>query len=303
MTDPAAPSPWIRVRNVALEYVGIGWFLTQVAGVMLRRFGWPAVFGDYLIMALGGGFLVTIAASTVMARRGFGRAPMGRRGRGLVLAGVAALAALVVWAAGGGVGAVQAVPTGLVQESRGLFSTSTDVEGFFVVHPQQPLTPTDIFVNPGQTVSIWADGRVNISVARLVEAATAGDDDAYEWVGAEGEVDALGQPSLRRDRGRPGREQCLVNPAYPYGALLLIIAPSDRITTTAARRMEPDQAIFPTGTHLEVRVGVGGYLTLAVNDVYLDQEACDPEAFASGRDPGAFFRDNIGFFSTRIRVR
>lgn len=94
-----------------------------------------------------------------------------------------------------------------------------------------------------------------------------------------------------------------MNSAFPYGALMLLIAPTDRITPATARGLAPGTEIFVVGSQVETRARVSGYLTLGVNDVYLDREECDPEEFAAGRQAGAFFRDNIGFFSVRIRVR
>ncbi len=48
---------------------------------------------------------------------------------------------------------------------------------------------------------------------------------------------------------------------------------------------------------------MGGYLSLAVNDVYADAEECDPQGFAEGRDADRFYRDNLGFFTARVTVR
>lgn len=299
-SEPGGTHPWIRVRNAALEYVGVGWFLSQVVAVMGRQFGWSSKVGDFVVIGLGVGFVVTMSAALIMARRPV--APGSGR-RGLIFAGVAALAALGVWLLSGGISGVRTGRSGLVHESRGLFSTAGEVDGFFVVHPQEPLAPTGIRVRPGQTISVSAQGRVNIALARLVEAMEAGDGVAYAWVGPRGEVDPRGLPVLRRDRGRPGRERCLVNAAFPYGALLALLTPSERITPGTARGLRPDREIFAVGSHLETRAELGGFLSLAVNDIYLDREECDPDAFAAGRDPDAFFRDNIGFFSVRVEVR
>jgi hypothetical protein len=223
----------------------------------------------------------------------------GRR-RGLALATLAAVAALVVWAAQGG---PHASSSGVVNQSRGLFSTSTDVDGFFIVQPQEPLTPTDIFVARGQTISIWGQGRINIALARLVQAVEMGDAVAYEWVGSEGEVDARGQPILRRDRAKPGREHCLLNASAPYGSLLAVLTPSDHIVPSTVRSLAMDSQVFVVGAHLETTAQAAGFITLAVNDVYLDREGCDPEEFAAGREAGAYFRDNVGFFTVRMQVR
>lgn len=219
-----------------------------------------------------------------------------------MLAAGAAIAAVAVWIASGGLSGPRAGPFGLVNERRGLFTTASDVDGFFVVHPQEPIMPTGIFVRRGQSISAWADGSVNIALARLVEAVGAGDAVAYEWVGPAGEVDGRGQPILRADRAHAGRERCLLNRAYPYGTLLLLVTPADRPLPGAARALVPDREIFSVGAHLEAVAPVAGYLSLGVNDVYLDREECDPEEFAAGRQAGAYFRDNVGFFSARLRV-
>lgn len=302
MSDSEAQdrSIWIRMRNLALEYVGIGWFLTQVIGVMARDLGWPPRVGDYLVIALGLGFVGTLLTAIVMAKMAPERMP--RRKRGLALAAFAAVAAMAVWGIQVGRSSRDARPAGMVSESRGLFSTSTDVDGFFVVHPQDPLLQTGIFVKRGQKLSAWGEGRINLALASLVEAAQAGDSAAYEWVGPEGEIDSRGLPVVRRDRARAGREQCLLHRAYPYGALLAMITPSDRIAPGTARTLAEDREVFVVGTHLDTALQVSGYLTLGVNDVYLDRPECDPEAVAAGRDPGAFFRDNLGFFTVRLRV-
>jgi len=293
------PDLWVQLRNHALQYVGIGWFLTQVFGVSARNFGWPPQFGDWLVMALGAGFIGVMVGSFVLGRRVPGAA-VRRRRRGFWIAGVAAGAALLIWLAQG---PPEAGPSGVVSESRGLFSTSTDVDAFFVVHPQEPLLSTGVFVARGKTLSVWGEGRINIALARLVEAAQAGEDFTYEWVGPPGEVDARGLPLLRQDRGRPGRERCLLNASAPYGALMVILAPSDRIAPSTVRSLAADREVFVVGSHVETTTQTSGYVTLAVNDVYLDREECDPEEFTAGRDPGAHYTDNIGFFTARIQVR
>ncbi len=291
---------WIRVRNAALQYVGVGWFLTQVIAVMARDFGWSPKVSDYLVIALGLGFVLTVATTLIMSGH-----PRSRRvrTRGLLVAGLAALAGLAVWLMSGGQPSVRGGQVGIIHESRGLFSTATDVAAFFVVYPQQPFMPTGIRVKRGQTISIWAEGRTNVGLARLVEAAQVGDDVAYEWVGPDGEIDATGQPVLRQDRGRPGREQCLVNGSFPYGSLLLLISPTERVTPGTAREFEPGREIFAAGSQLETKAEINGFLVLGINDVYLDREECDPEWHAAGRNPNIFFLDNIGFFSARVQVR
>lgn len=302
MTDeePQGPSRWIRARNVALQYVGVGWFLTQVVAVMAKQFDWPAAVSDYLVIGLGAGLVLTILTALIM-ERGPSRS---RRTQGLALAVLAAFAGLVVWIMGGGLPDFRAERYGLVHESRALFSSATDVSAFLVVHPQQPFLPTDIRVEAGGRLEAWADGRINIGVARLVEAVQTGDVEAYDWVGPAGEIDATGQPILRADRGVPGREECLLNRAFPYGALLLAVSPNSRLTPAEARELVPGREIFAVGTHLDVEAGSDGYLFLGVNDVYLDRPECRPdETPGAGRDADIFFLDNIGFFSVRLGVR
>lgn len=291
---------WISVRNAALQYVGVGWFLTQVIAVMARNFGWSPRVSDYLVIALGLGFVLTMAATLVMS--GHPRSRRARR-RGLLVAGLAAFAGLAVWLVSGGQPGVRSGHAGLIRESRGLFSTATEVDAFFVIHPQQPFIPTGIRVSSGQTISIWAQGHINVGLARLVQATQTGEDVGYEWVGPDGEIDSTGQPILRQDRGRPGRERCLVNGSFPYGSLLLLISPSERVTPGTARDFEPGQEIFAAGSHLETKAEIGGFLILGINDVYLDRDECDPDWLAAGRNPNSFFLDNIGFFSARVQIR
>lgn len=292
--------PWIRVRSAAIQYLGVGWFLTQVSIVLGRQLGWPAWVGDYLILALGLGFVLTLVVTFIMARRGTVARP---RKRHLALAGVAAIAGIAVWLASGGQPGLRSGEFGVVRESRGLFSASTDVHAFLVVHPQEPFRTTGIQVEPGQRVSVWADGRINIGLAGLVAAAEDDDVDPYAWVGPDGEVDAAGQPIIRRDLGLAGRERCLIQPAFPYGSLLLLISPTDRPTPGTARQLEPGQEAFAVGTHLQLDARAHGYLVLAVNDVYLDERECDEAAFDAGVNANKHFLDNIGFFSVNVQLR
>jgi len=108
---------------------------------------------------------------------------------------------------------------------------------------------------------------------------------------------------IRRDRGLPGRERCLIQSAFPFGSLLLLVSPTDRPTPGTARDLEPGQEAFVVGSHLEVETGARGYLILAVNDVYLDREECDRAAFEAGVHANKYFLDNIGFFSVRLQTR
>jgi len=292
---------WIRIRNAALQYIGVGWFLAQVFAVAAREFGWPADLGNWLILALGAGFVIAMLGETIRAwRHRVSRAP--RRRKGLVVAGIGATAALALWMVQSNRMDRVAGPSGLVTEDVGLFSASTSLNGLFVVHPQSPLIPTNVPVVRGQRLVIWGEGSVNVGLASLVEAAQAGDELAYDWVGPAGEIDARGMPIIRRDRGRPGRELCLLSRDAPYGALLAMIVPNERIAPGTARSLTVDRDIFVVGSHLEITTQVAGYLILGINDVYLDREECDPEAFEAGREPGVFYRDNIGFFTARIAV-
>lgn len=292
--------PWARVRNAAIQYLGVGWFLTQVCIVLGRQLGWPSWIGDYLILALGLGFILTLGATVVMARRRTAPRPLKRH---LAMAGVAAIAGVVVWLASGGQPGLRSGEFGVVRESRGLFSASTDVHAFIVVHPQQPFRPTGIEVERGQRVSVWADGRINIGLAGLVAAVEDDDVDPYDWVGPDGEVDATGQPVIRRDRGLVGRERCLIQRAFPYGSLMLLISPTDRPTPGTARRLEPGEQAFVVGSHLELEVQARGHLILAINDVYLDSRDCDEAAFDAGVHADKYFLDNIGFFSVNLQMR
>jgi hypothetical protein len=297
--SPGAVNPWVRVRNAAFQYLGVSYFLTQVLIVTARQFGAPAWLGDYLIIALGLGFILTLILTFVMARRGV--APP--RKRHLVMAGTAAVAGLGLWLISGGQPELRSGQYGIVRESRGLFSTSSDVHAFLVVHPQEPFRPTGIRVEAGQKVSAWADGRINVGLATLVAGAEDGNVEPYEWVGPEGEVDATGQPVIRRDRGLPGRERCLLQAAFPYGSLLLLVSATDRPIPGSVRDLRPGREAFVVGSELEVDVGVAGYLVLAVNDVYLDREDCDPAAFRAGSHANKHYLDNLGFFSVRLQLR
>jgi len=294
-----AKSPWVRVRGAAFQYLGVSYFLTQVLIVTARQFGAPSWLGDYLIIALGLGFVLTLTVTLVMARRG--SSPPKKRH--LLLAGIAAIAGLAVWLASGGQPELRSGEYGIVRESRGLFSTATDVHAFLVVHPQEPFRPTGIRTVAGQKVSVWADGRINVGLAALVAAVEDDSVEPYQWVGPEGEVDATGQPVIRRDLGLPGRERCLLQPAFPYGSLLLLVSPTDRPTPGTARDLKPGREAFVVGPRLEVEARDAGYLVLAVNDVYLDREECDREAFEAGIHANKYFLDNIGFFSVRLQIR
>jgi hypothetical protein len=292
---------WIRIRNSALQYIGVGWFLAQVFAVAAREFGWSAELGNWLILVLGAGFVVAMLGETVVAwRHRMSRAPRGQKG--LAIAAFAAIAALAIWIPQKNRMDRFAGPSGIVSEDVGLFSAATSINGLFIVHPQTPLIPTEISVARGQSLSIWGEGSVNVALASLVEAARANDAFAYDWVGPAGEVDARGLPMIRRDRGRPGRESCLLSKEAPYGALLAMIVPSERVVPGTVRSLTMDTDLFVVGEHFETTAQVGGYLVLGVNDVYLDREECDPEAFAAGREPGVFYRDNIGFFTARVAI-
>lgn len=305
MTDETAetqeaPSRWIRARNVALQYVGVGWFLIQVLAVLGKQLDWSPRVGDYLIIALGLGFVLTLVGALIMDPR----RERSRRSRGLALAALAAVAGLVVWLIGGGLPEFRSGEYGLVHERRALFSTSTNVSAMMIVHPQTPFTPTGIRVEAGRSVEVWADGRINIGLARLVAAVQEGDIEAYDWVGPEGEINATGEPIIRADRGFPGRETCLLNQAFPYGALLLAVTPDERLTPAEARLLEPGREIVAVGSHLVHQMDVGGYLQLGVNDVYLDRAEClGPEADNEDRRASIYFQDNIGFYSVRLAAR
>lgn len=299
-TELATANRWHRVRDAAINYVGIGWFLTQVSSVLGNELGWSPRVSDFLILALGIGFVATLIVAMIFARRS--RGPRVRTG-GLVIAILAGIAGFAIWTASGGQPRLQTVGSGIVQESRGLFSTSTDLDAYLVVHPQQPLAATGLEVRRGQSVLVEAEGHINIALARLVEAVEAGDEVAYEWVGPEGEIDATGQPILRQDRARVGREECLLNRRFPYGALLLVLTPTDRPTPGSVRELREGREVFGVGEGLTFTAESDGFLTLGVNDVYLDERECDPDAFDAGRVAGTFYRDNVGFFSVRIEVR
>ena len=292
---------WIRLRNAALQYIGVGWFLAQVFSVAARQFGWPADLGNWLILLLGAGFVVAMLGETLIAWRSrMSKAP--RHRKGLAVAVFAGIAALAIWLPQRSSMGRIAGPSGLVSEDVGLFSASSTVNGLFIVHPQAPTIPTQVSVTRGQRLVIWGEGSVNVGLASLVEAAQAGDELAYDWVGPAGEIDARGMPVIRRDRGRPGRELCLLSREAPYGALLAMVVPNERIAPGTVRSLVMDRDLFVVGDHIEVTTQVGGYLVLGVNDVYLDREECDPEEFAAGREPGVYYRDNIGFFTARILV-
>jgi len=292
---------WAQIRNSALQYLGVAWFLTQVFSVMGREFGWPPSLGNWVVILLGLGFVLAMLGSFASAWR-HRMSHIRRRRTGLALAALATIGALAIWLPQRtSLGRVTG-PSGLVSQGVGPFSTTPNVNGFFVVHPQEPLIPTNIHVTEGQSLSMWGEGRVNVGLASLVAAAERGDENAYDWVGPAGEVDASGFPVIRQDRGLPGRERCLLSQAAPYGALLAIITPSDRIVPATVRSLTMDTDVFVVGTHLETTVQTSGYLTLAVNDVYLDRAECDPASAEAGRDPGTFYRDNIGFFTVRLSV-
>jgi len=292
--------PWVRVRNAVFQYLGVSYFLTQVVIVSARQVGAPAWIGDYLIIALGLGFVLTVTLTFVMAKRG---KPARPRKRHLLLAGVATIAGVGLWLASGGQPALRNVQHGLVHESRGLFSAVTDVLAFLVVHPQEPFRATGIRVQEGRKVAAWADGRINVGLASLVAAVENDRVEPYEWVGPEGEVDATGQPVIRRDLGLPGRERCLLQSEYPYGSLLLFVSPTEHLTPATARELRPGREVFLIGPELEVEVPESGYLVLAVNDVYLDRRDCDPESFDAGVHANKYYLDNIGFFSVRVQLR
>jgi hypothetical protein len=292
---------WIQIRNSALQYIGVGWFLTQVFAVMGSQFGWPTWVSNWVIIILGVGFVLAMVGSFVVAWQDrVSRTPYRRRH--LAIAAIAAVAALALWLPRRPRLDEAAGSTGLFSQGAGPFSATMSANGFFVVHPQEPLVPTGVRVTAGQSLSIWGEGQINVALASLVEAARSGDEFAYEWVGPAGEVDARGLPILRRDRARPGREQCLLHREAPYGALLAMITPSDRVVPGTVRDLEMDAEVFVVGTHLETTAQANGYLILGVNDVYLDEAVCDPEAVAAGREPGVFYRDNIGFFTARVLV-
>jgi len=289
------------MRNAALQYIGVGWFLAQVFAVAAREFGWPAELGNWVILALGAGFVAAMLGETIVAWRArMSKAP--RHQKGLAVAAIAGVAALAIWLPQRNSMDRIAGPSGLVSEDVGLFSASSTVNGLFIVHPQAPVVPTQVAITRGQRLVIWGEGSVNVGLASLVEAAQSGDELAYDWVGPAGEVDARGMPIIRRDRGRPGRELCLLSRDAPYGALLAMIVPSERIAPGTARSLTTDRDVFVVGDHLEITAQVSGFLVLGVNDVYLDRQECDPEDYAAGREPGVFYRDNIGFFTARIVV-
>lgn len=293
-------NPWHRVRDAAMKYVGIGWFLTQVSAVLGEELGWSPRLGDYLVMALGVGFIITMVVAVIFSRR---PSPPGKRTGGLILAGLAALAGFAIWVTSGGQPDIQTSVAGFVQESRGLLSTTSDLDAYMVVHPQQPLVRTALEVRRGQSVAVRAEGHVNIALARLVEAVEAGDEVAYEWVGPAGEIDPTGQPILRPDRARAGRENCLVHREFPYGALLLVLSQTDRLTPAAVRDLRAGHEVFAVGQELALTAETDGFLTLGLNDVYLDRRECDPQAFDEGTAANSFFRDNIGFFSVSLEIR
>lgn len=303
-TSPEAPhdakEPWVRVRNAVFQYLGVSYFLTQVTIVSARQAGAPAWIGDYLIIALGLGFVLTVTLTFIMAKRGRPGRP---RKRHFLFAGVATIAGVGLWLATGGQPELRSGQHGVVRESRGLFSAVTDVHAFLVVHPQEPFRTTGIRVEPGRKVVAWADGRINVGLASLVAAVEDDRVEPYEWVGPEGEVDATGQPVIRRDLGLPGRERCLIQSEYPYGSLLLLISPTENLTPATARELRPGHEAFLIGRELEVETEGKGYLVLAVNDVYLDRPECDPEAFDAGVHANKYYLDNIGFFSARLQLR
>jgi len=291
--------PWVRVRNAAFQYLGVSYFLTQVVIVAARQLGAPAWLGDYLIIALGLGFVLTVTLTFVMAKRG---KPAPRK-KHFLFAGVAMIAGIGLWLASGGQPSLRTGQHGIVRESRGLFSAVTDVHAFLVVHPQEPFRATGIRVEAGRGVSAWADGRVNVGLAALVAAVEDDRVEPYEWVGPEGEVDATGQPVIRRDLGLPGRERCLLQSTFPYGSLLLFVSPTEHVTPDVARGLTPGREVFLVGAELEVEVEKSGYLVLGVNDVYLNRPECDPEAFEAGVHANKYYLDNIGFFSVRLQLR
>ena len=273
---------------------------TRSPSVLGRQLGWSPRVSDVLVLALGIGFVATVVTAMILARRA--RGP-GARAGGLLIAVLAGLAGFMIWTASGGQPRLHTTGSGIVRESRGLFSTSSDLDAYLVVHPQQPLAATGLHVRRGQSVLVEAEGHINIALARLVEAVEAGDEVAYEWVGPEGEIDATGQPILRQDRARIGREGCLLNRRFPYGALLVALTPTDRPTPGSVRGLREGREVFGVAEGLRFTAESDGFLTLGVNDVYLDERECDPEAFDAGRVASAFFRDNVGFFSVRMEVR
>lgn len=119
----------------------------------------------------------------------------------------------------------------------------------------------------------------------------------YEWLSPAGE------PSSRADLGRASREQCLLNQQFSFGSLLMAVAPAERLTPAESRAMVPNVSLFPVPGGTTITVPRSGSLHFAVNDVYIDDRACDPQLYDKHVDPRVFFGDNLGFFSVQLQVR
>lgn len=83
---------WVQIRNSALQYIGVAWFLTQVFAVMGTEFGWPAGVSNWMIIILGIGFVLAMVGSFIVAWRD--RVSRSRRHRrGLAIALITGIAA------------------------------------------------------------------------------------------------------------------------------------------------------------------------------------------------------------------
>lgn len=298
-TDGLSPSRWERVRNWAIQYIGIGWFLSQVLASLSREFGWSERVADLAVVLLGVGFVGTVGIAAVS--RGFGRRTSRIRSVGvLVVAGVLGIG--VWWLTGGG-RSVEAGPMGMLSEHVPLLASRAEVSGQLFVYPFRPWSYSGIRLEEGVTVTVRADGQVHLSLEALFQAGVADEAPDDVWVGPSGELDASGVPLVRQDRIVPGRENCLLVAALPYGALLMAIAPGEHLSPREARGLRPGQDVFAVGDRFATEVTRSGFAHFAVNDVYLDDPACDPDFAAAGGDPQAFLADNLGFFTVQIVAR
>lgn len=194
---------------------------------------------------------------------------------------------------------VKSSSIGWIVTGRDPFSTEEYQIAHVVVRPQDHWQKTGVWLDGEETPIVTASGAVHISLDALVHASRLDTVPRYGWVGPEGEE------LPRRDRGRPGRERCLMVQGAPYGALILAISTDDTLEPDEVWELatQDSTAVQVVGREYTPDAPPGrGHLYLAVNDVYLQRRECDPALYDSGVDPAVFLYDNLGSFSVSVRV-
>lgn len=130
----------------------------------------------------------------------------------------------------------------------------------FLLSASAPWASTKFFVRRGDHLHITASGKVSLAIHHLVESAHSDTRPLHGWVGPDGLLE--GRKIRLFESQDSWREQYLLVPEKPYGALVAAITQSDHPPGS-------EDTVFLVRREWKGEAPASGFLWFAVNDVIL----------------------------------